>query len=306
MTLHCLFHADDFSLNESCSNGIIKAMSNGRLQATSIVAGGADQSNYDRLKSVDPLYVNVHLNLLEGRALHTGGNLVDIATSDGFFHLTLGQLLLKLANPLKRDLLRSWIFDEFCKQIDYVHAIFPEKQIRLDGHLHIHVLPALRPVIRALIEKYPIAYIRTPSEKYYRTNRNYFLKLKGNARRSLLSHWAKGMQQILRRYNVSTADYFLGSTSSCDLTLADIDNGLAKIKKLAGKKDVLVEVMTHPIVKSLDADRFYKDSRYISAHITDERCNELDALISEDLVDILLKNDAVFFTSDSRIMAIRD
>ncbi|AQT42606.1 YdjC-like protein [Bartonella apihabitans] len=60
-------NADDFALNASCSNGIITAVKEGRLQATSVLAGGEDQVSYNALNEAGDVFINAHLNLLEGK-----------------------------------------------------------------------------------------------------------------------------------------------------------------------------------------------------------------------------------------------
>ncbi len=299
MSLQCLFTADDFALNHSCSEAIIEAIARGRLQATSVLAGGEDQSNFKRLSDAKPIFINVHLNLLEGKALTNGGAAFGITTKDNFFCLTLGELIKKLMFSLKRDGLKQWILAEFCQQIEFVYRHFPQYEIRLDGHLHIHILPPLRDVMENIFKKYPIKYVRIPSEPKYVRNIGGGEKIKGNLRRLLLKFWAQGLRQLIDRNHISTSDYFLGAQASCQLTLDDLDIGLEAITQLNKTSNPTIEVMTHPVTDVVNDKLFYKDSRYSAAHVTAQRKNELNLLLSDDIVRILHKNNAIFFAKNN-------
>lgn len=295
MTLFCLFNADDFALNRESSSAIISLVKSGRLQATSVLAGGEDQSNYESLKAFGHCFINAHLNLLEGKALTDGGDRFGITTSDGFFCLSLGQLILKLYFTTSKTELTEWIFNEFCQQIEFIYSRFEDHEMRLDGHLHIHTLPPLKNVMARLLQKYPISYVRTPSELKYAQQTGIVEKIKGNLRRQLLGHWSRGLNNLVYQYHVNTADFFLGVEASCKLTLYDIERGLELISRNLGERDATVEIMTHPVSEGMSKSDFYKDSKYCSAHSTVERKNELDLLMSDELLDVMKKNDAVFF-----------
>lgn len=299
MSLQCLFTADDFALNRSCSEAIIEAIAQSRLQATSVLAGGEDQSNFKRLSDAKPIFINVHLNLLEGKALTNGGAAFGITTKDNFFCLTLGELIKKLMFSPKRDGLKQWILAEFCQQIEFVYRHFPQYDMRLDGHLHIHILPPLRDVMANIFRKYPIKYVRIPSELNYIRNIGPFEKIKGNLRRFLLRFWAQGLRQLIDRNHISTSDYFLGAQASCQLTRDDLDVGLRAITQLNKTSNPTIEVMTHPVTDDVDDKLFYKDSRYSAAHVTAQRKNELNLLLSDDIVSILHKNNAIFFAKNN-------
>ncbi|CAM1648839.1 ChbG/HpnK family deacetylase [Bartonella apis] len=294
MTLFCLFNADDFAVDRGCSSAIVTALEKGRLQGTSVLAGGEDQSSYEALDKTGCKFINTHLNLLEGRSLSEGGSAFGLTSEDGFFCLSLGQLIKKLYFSSKKKLLQEWIFKEFCQQIEFVHNCFSDRQIRLDGHLHIHILPPLRPVIEELLKKYKVSYIRIPLELGYKRRANIVDHIKGNLRRQLLAFWAKGTRVLASRYQVPTSDFFIGATASCNLALDDIDKGLGLISSKTSNRDVIVEIMTHPVNNEVSESDFYKDSRYRLVHMTTERQKELELLLSDDLLEIMRKYNAVF------------
>ncbi|WP_295732485.1 ChbG/HpnK family deacetylase [uncultured Bartonella sp.] len=289
-----MFNADDFAVDRGCSSAIITALGKGRLQGTSILAGGEDQSSYETLAKTGCKFINVHLNLLEGRSFVEGGSEFGLTSEDGFFCLSLGQLIKTLYFSSKKKLLREWIFKEFCQQIEFVHSRFSDRQIRFDGHLHIHILPPLRPVIEELFKKYPVSYIRNPLELGYKRRANIIDNIKGNLRRQLLGFWAKDIRMLAHRYQVLTSDFFVGATASCNLALDDIEKGLELISSKTAGRDATVEIMTHPVNNEVSETDFYKDSQYRLAHMTTERHQELELLLSDDLLKIMRKYDAVF------------
>lgn len=297
MNLRCIFNADDFALNEACSHAIINAVEHGRLQATSVLAGGEDHRNYNRLKNAGNILINAHLNLLEGKALTPGGEEFGITTQDGYFHLTLGQLIIKLSMASNHGRLKKWVFEEFCKQIEFVYDHFPNHEIRLDGHLHIHILPALRNVVDKVIQKYTVKYVRIPAELRYVQRVGIISEFKGNLRRSLLAYWGRGLKKLLEKRKIKTSDFFLGAQASCKFTLNDLNQGLKTIAHRAKQDDVVIEIMTHPVSNEPNNSSFYKDSSYSAAHLTIQRCNELKMLLSDDICSVLDKNNAMFSNS---------
>ena len=57
--------------------------------------------------------------------------------------------------------------------------------------------------------------------------------------------------------------------------------------------------MIHPVVKGFSEGSFYKDSLYRSAHMTQERQEELDLLLSDELIQIMKNHNAVFLDTNN-------
>jgi hypothetical protein len=103
-------------------------------------------------------------------------------------------------------------------------------------------MPAFLPIMEKIINKYQVSYVRTPIENNYKFNAPILKKLKGLFRRYLLRKWGRGLKILLRKHGVKTADYFIGSALSCNMTYEYLNY---VYKQIEGKEG-LVEVMLHP------------------------------------------------------------
>ncbi len=135
--------ADDFGIHASVSNAILKLINAQRISATSVLVFGEDSARAAAL-----------LNERRGDSLSVGLHFSMTAASGRRRFVPLPMLLasasLRLVNPeVIRDMLR--------RQLDRFEELFGKPPEFLDGHEHVHQLPAIREIVLDLVcERYGV------------------------------------------------------------------------------------------------------------------------------------------------------
>jgi predicted glycoside hydrolase/deacetylase ChbG (UPF0249 family) len=154
--------ADDFGLSNGVSRGIVELAEMGRLSATGAMTNmpGWRRAAPDLRPLKGRIEVGLHLNLTTGSPL---GAMPGLCPS-GVFPV-LKDLLI---GALKRHLPAFEIAGEIARQLDAFEEVHGEPPAFVDGHQHVHVLPAVRPaLIRALTERGYAGrvWLRDPSDR---------------------------------------------------------------------------------------------------------------------------------------------
>ena len=294
--MRLLTHADDCGLTSGMTRAILDCARSGALLGASVMAGGACADEAARaLESAIagrhglPV-VGVHLNLLEGRCLLPPERLPLLARPDGFFRHSLGSLCLALSVPFSRSkqALLDEIAEESSAQAARIQAAVPRARLYLDGHLHVHILPALRPVLFSLLESFPIDYVRVPAEPRYALPVPPRLRVVGTIRRELLRLWSRGLSAALGKRGVRTPDCFIGAFCSGSMTLPRLTAGLEHARRILAD-DALVEVMFHP--GGFDPDDASCDLAYREFYLSPERNDEYALLRSSEFHHLMLRHD---------------
>ena len=150
-TMRFIVHADDCGLTSQISEDIFDCLAHGPLNSVSVIMGGTHTAaSLQRLAYMPQVRTCLHLNILEGRCTAPVPLVRALVSEGGIFRYGLGQMLALLAagtTTSKKNLL-SAIRTELEAQADAFAAAFPVMASRgglhLDGHLHIHSIPALR------------------------------------------------------------------------------------------------------------------------------------------------------------------
>ena len=296
--MHILPHADDCGLAAGITSAIMDCARSGALLGASVMACGdcADEAVRELEKTISSRHgvpvVGVHLNLLEGRCMLPSERLPRLARPDGVFRHSLGSLCLALSAPFSRSrqALLDEIAAEWTAQAACIHAAAPLSRLYLDGHLHVHVLPALRPVLFSLLENFPIDYVRVPAEPRYNLPAPVVLQFTGNLRRELLRLWPAGLSAELRRRGVRTPDCFIGAFCSGNMTLPRLIAGLTHAGKTLAD-DALVEIMFHPGGVRPDDDSGVHTLAYRDFYCAPERKAEYALLHSPQFHELMLRHD---------------
>ena len=143
--MRCFFQADDAGLSAGVTDGIISCLDRGPLAGVGIIMGATHDAGAGALLAArKDIALSVHLNLLEGRAVAPSRLIRPLVGEDGRFCHSLGSLAAELffSGRKKKRLLQA-IETEFRAQIERFAAFAPERPLRLDSPLHVHVLPPL-------------------------------------------------------------------------------------------------------------------------------------------------------------------
>ena len=294
--MRLLTHADDCGLTRGITRAILDCARSGALLGASVMAGGdcADEAARSLEQTIAGRHglpvVGVHINLLEGRCLLPPERLPLLARPDGFFRHSLGSLYLALSVPFSRakQALLDEIAEECAAQTARIQAAVPTARLYLDGHLHVHILPALRPVLFSLLERFPIDYVRVQVEPRYAMPSPPRLRIVGTIRRELLRLWSRGLPAALSRRGVRAPDCFIGAFCSGSMTLPRLIAGLDHARR-AFADDALVEVMFHP--GGFEPDDASRDLAYREFYLASERNDEYALLQSSEFHHLMLHHD---------------
>jgi predicted glycoside hydrolase/deacetylase ChbG (UPF0249 family) len=153
-----IVNADDFGLAVSVNDAIIATHKYGIVTSASLLANGPAFSQAVASSFQFPeLSIGVHLNLSAGPPLSSAATLVN---GRGELYLTPLQLWIEI---LRRRVRLEDIRKEFRAQIAKVFdaGITPN---HLDGHLHVHVVPAVAQIVIDLAREFRISNVRVPAE----------------------------------------------------------------------------------------------------------------------------------------------
>ena len=257
-----IVHADDCGLTRQISEDIFDCLSCGPLNSVSVIMGGTHAvASLQKLTLMPHVRTCLHLNILEGHCTAPVAQVRPLVNPQGIFRYGLGQMLALLAAGTasnKKNLL-SAIRTELEAQADAFTAAFPSMDSRgglhLDGHLHIHSMPALRQTMTEFMHERRPTYVRLPKEPAHLAPLPLLPLVVGCARRALLAHWSKGFETLLDRAGIAHNTYLCGLVSGGSLTAARAAASLAAIKRMQ-RQAPLVEIMCHPggIDRATDAD----------------------------------------------------
>jgi chitin disaccharide deacetylase len=154
--------ADDFGLADGVSRGIVELAEMGRLSATGAMTNmpGWRRAARSLIPLRDRIAVGLHLNFTAGSPL---GPMPRLASSGRFPDLK--DLLPK---ALKRQLPGGEIAEEISRQIEAFEEALGHAPAFVDGHQHVHVLPAIRPALIQALNARGYAgrvWLRDPSDK---------------------------------------------------------------------------------------------------------------------------------------------
>jgi chitin disaccharide deacetylase len=188
--------ADDFGLAAGVSRGIVELAEMGRLSATGAMSNmpGWRRAAPALIPLRDRIAVGLHLNFTVGSPL---GPMPGLAPSGTF--PALKDLLPK---ALKRQLPDTEIAEEIGRQIHAFEEAFGAAPAFVDGHQHVHVLPAIRPALIQVLQARGYAgrvWLRDPTDRATAilrrpVGRNKALIVKSLARGFARSAHAAGFQ----------------------------------------------------------------------------------------------------------------
>ena len=130
-----ILNADDFGISQAFNRAVLEGYSEGILKSASLVANGeAFEEAVNKIIPTCPdLGVGVHLNIIEGKSLCRGLDL--LTDEEGNFNNSFGMILIKSLNT-KDDTFMVQLEKEFRAQIEDIQAKIVVTVI--DSLLHTH------------------------------------------------------------------------------------------------------------------------------------------------------------------------
>jgi chitin disaccharide deacetylase len=260
-----IVNADDLGVDKARNAGIFEAIAAGSVTSCSLLSNGpALEDAIDNIRDckLNNISFGVHLNLSEGRPLSSG--LRQLTDQDGKFlgKASAQRLLTRCANPELEEEIRR----EFTVQILRLRNadILID---HLDGHQHIHVLPAVVRITAEVVIENEIPWVRIPEEPPCRGSSGLISSSLEDEARFFCRH-AQSARLLFSASGIYGTDHFRG------LSLKGHLPALEWMEFLESIPHGLTELMVHPGHAADPAD-----STPFSGFSTLERERELDALI---------------------------
>lgn len=157
-----IFTGDDFGLSPGINAAIIQAFREGCLTCASLMAGGPAAAAAAALAREHPgLCIGLHLTLIQGRSVLPPRQLPHLCDQDGNFrNHPLGTGCYYFFSPAAR----REILAEAAAQIERLLSWGLQPWF-LNGHLNLHLHPAIWPLIVDLARRYQIPAVRLAREK---------------------------------------------------------------------------------------------------------------------------------------------
>lgn len=262
--------ADDFGLSRGITDTILETVDNGPVTLVSIIPNG-DAVVYaieEYKKRSEHLTLAVHLSLTEGKVLSKDSDISLLTDAGGNFKYGVVGLWLAylIAVRVKKLHFREQVRREIVAQLTRIREMSGVKEIAVNGHQHVHLIPFVFDELVALPD---IARVRTILEPFQWTW----------SPTSILAHFvlaslSKRATRILRLRGIATNDSFIGFVHSGHMTEKNVRTGLAR-------SNGSVEVLLHPgsaLPNELDV---WKGSRAdIEWHYSPWRTKEREMLVT--------------------------
>jgi hopanoid biosynthesis associated protein HpnK len=263
--------ADDFGLTRRVNAAVVLAYREGIVTSASVMANGLAFESAVALAKENPgLDVGLHLNLTEGRAVSEPADVPSIATSQGFRYnhplslaVAIAQQRVRLVD-LEREIRRQ------CER-----ALDSGLQIsHVDGHKHVHVIPAVLRLLGKVLLDYGVKAIRPLRESLPGLRRLMFKNYRSGVQVFEQYLCGKLAGILWKKTALITPDYFYGLTQTGFLDSEAFTNIVHDLK------GGVSELMCHPGYVDAELDR-------VPTRLRSQRELELELLTGAEVRQLL-------------------
>jgi predicted glycoside hydrolase/deacetylase ChbG (UPF0249 family) len=264
-TSFCLC-ADDYALSPAVSRGILAALDAKRLTATSVMT--TRPSWPEAAKALQPYQcaadIGLHLNLTLGAPLSRMPRFAPAKT--------LPSIRTVISAASRGQLPEGELRTEIKAQIEAFRACFGKLPDFVDGHQHVHVLPAVRPLLFDALESFGLKgqiWLRDSGDRPLP-----LLKRGIEVQKALAVAWlARGFAKDAAKHGFFTNQGFSGFSSFREKSY-DVD-----FKRYLVEPGRLHLVMCHP--------GYIDEELKVLDPVTNSRPRELEFLLSPQFTDCL-------------------
>ena len=267
-----IFNADDFGMTLGVNDAIKRAYEEGILNSASLMVNQKYAAQAVKMAQNMPnLEMGLHLNLTNEKPAANPAEIPLLVGADG--KLKNGFVNLLLLSVLKPKQFRTQVAKEVWAQTQkYLAFGLPLKHI--DGHRHVHLIPAVFQEVKKIAQAHQGARIRIMNENIFNTVRQ-------NKSKSWLFDGGVIKYIILRLltwWNGYKSDtYFYTILYTCKLSKAQFEN----VRIPQGYR--AVEVMIHPATP--DIDRAHLADVWDESVLSPYRTQELGVLLDKNVFE---------------------
>ena len=238
------FHADDFGRSKEISKNILKCLLKGNLNSTSVMVGHINDFYHIKLKKIKNINIRLHLNLTEipQKKIMNNNLLSDLSFLK----------LIFLKNSYKKK-----IYDEIESQIKEYKRIYKPKNLNIDGHEHIHMIPWILKYLLKNKKRLKIKEFRNSSEYLFFPRLKDLLNLR--YLRNLIACFVLKFFYFIMGSPKLSQNFFIGIAYS---NLQSEKLILKKLDKLKKKNKKNFEILLHPGLTKNKDKKLFKDDYF--------------------------------------------
>ncbi|MBL0684172.1 carbohydrate deacetylase [Aquimarina mytili] len=293
-------HADDFGIGNEITDNILDCIHNGVINSTSIVCNTEFFSyGIDKYKSIsEKVRICLHLNLVEGTPLtpKQDADLIIDETGEFKYSFLMLWLTYSLSSGDRKAKFREQIKREIEYQvIKYQNAIGNQTPLRVDSHMHFHMIPFVFECLLEVSEKHNITFIRNPYELKYSYG---YARMKNHIslnfiKNILLNRLSKKYITKAKKKGIQTNEYFVGVLSTGRMTYKDVSSALSRVK--SKKSPDSVDILFHPGgVKDKGSVLWTNKNAFKTYYSSYERDMESEVLRSNELKNLIDDYENIF------------
>ncbi len=239
---------DDLGLHPAVDEGIARAHDEGLLRSASLmVTGESAQHGVGLAEARSTLTVGVHLSLLDVPPAGDPAPWMGLLDGHGRFPPSVrGSSLVRMAARASRR--PDAALAEFEAQILRARTL-GLRPSHVDGHNHLHLLPALFPGVVDLCLRHEIHWIRVPRAPLTRLVRRRWSLDRGGSKGTLVRALGRVAARAVRP-PLGAADHLVGLGLHGDRVTPAAGTRLARLLSPG-----ITEWMVHPVVRSRDFAR---------------------------------------------------
>ena len=225
--------ADDFGLTHSINEGILMASREGIVTNINLIPTGDASSaaiatiNYDKIPEI-----GAHLAITETRPVTSVRLISSIVDKDGLFFSSRAKFLKKLFSG---HIDMEHVKIELKSQMDKA-AHSGARITNLSCHEHLHMIPGIFKVITGLAKEYGVGYVRVLKKEPIEPP----FSLKKVFRSAVVGYFCPGMEKLLKKSALNTADNFIGFLDS-----GAMDERVL-LRMIRGVTEGVTELVAHP------------------------------------------------------------
>lgn len=271
MSCKKIFNADDFGISLGVNAAIQKAYTDGILNSASLMVNQKYAAQAVELaKQMPELEMGLHLNLTNETPAANPAQIPLLVGADG--KLKNGFVNLLLLSLFKPIAFKQQVKIEIRAQVQKYLATDLSLQ-HIDGHRHVHLIPAVFKIVQKVAQEHHIARIRTMNE-------NIFNTVKQNQSKSWLFDGGLIKYIILRLltwWNGYKSDtYFYTILYTCKISKEQFNN-----VKIPAQYNA-VEIMIHPGMP--DIDKQHPEDVWDANILSPYRTVELETLLNKNVL----------------------
>ncbi|KAF8565675.1 hypothetical protein P879_05472 [Paragonimus westermani] len=256
---HLVVTADDGFYGEQRDVGIVRCLEGFAVTEVSVIVNStsavsllplsnASRTERSRLFAfllTENHIPGLHFNLTEGIPLCPARTVATLLNEQDHFLGKYGLRKKLLSSSSENSVRQDHIERELERQLSNFHHLFLAPPSHVDGHQHVHVLPAIVPVLCRILPRHGVRWIRLPQEA--RANLEsasaYLTTESLDFYRTISSQAAAAKPEFIAS-GLRCTDAFVGMTlMGRNQTLAKV---IQSLQRVGDNGAITIEFMTHP------------------------------------------------------------